>query len=83
METPVKEKHVRATILGTYTDKGASLFWAYVRKLALQGNAILCWKFCHVLHKLLREGHPNVLQDSYRWLRRLEVVDALWLLTSF
>uniref|UniRef100_A0A8C2ISG5 Huntingtin interacting protein 1 related n=1 Tax=Cyprinus carpio TaxID=7962 RepID=A0A8C2ISG5_CYPCA len=28
--------------------------------LPLSSNAILSWKFCHVVHKLLRDGHPNV-----------------------
>uniref|UniRef100_A0A8C1PYR0 Huntingtin interacting protein 1 n=1 Tax=Cyprinus carpio TaxID=7962 RepID=A0A8C1PYR0_CYPCA len=31
-----------------------------VNRLPLSSNAVLCWKFCHVFHKLLRDGHPNV-----------------------
>lgn len=48
------------TILGTFTDHGGGLFWHLTTKLPLQAHPIVCWKFCHVLHKLLREGHPNV-----------------------
>uniref|UniRef100_A0A8C1RHG6 Huntingtin interacting protein 1 n=1 Tax=Cyprinus carpio TaxID=7962 RepID=A0A8C1RHG6_CYPCA len=35
-------------------------FWLAVNRLPLSSNAVLCWKFCHVFHKLLRDGHPNV-----------------------
>uniref|UniRef100_A0A673KNM5 Huntingtin-interacting protein 1-like n=1 Tax=Sinocyclocheilus rhinocerous TaxID=307959 RepID=A0A673KNM5_9TELE len=48
-EIAVKEKH-----------KGAHTFWLAVNRLPLSSNAVLCWKFCHVFHKLLRDGHPNV-----------------------
>uniref|UniRef100_A0A672LMM7 Huntingtin-interacting protein 1-like n=1 Tax=Sinocyclocheilus grahami TaxID=75366 RepID=A0A672LMM7_SINGR len=40
--------------------KGAHTFWLAVNRLPLSSNAVLCWKFCHVFHKLLRDGHPNV-----------------------
>ena len=46
-------------ILGTYHDKGAQLFWHALQQLQLQGHPILCWKFCHVLHKMIRDGHPQ------------------------
>ncbi|XP_076341040.1 huntingtin-interacting protein 1-related protein-like [Tachypleus tridentatus] len=51
-ETPVKEKHVRNAIIGTFHEKGANTFWDIVMKIPLQGQPIICWKFCHVLHKL-------------------------------
>lgn len=47
-------------ILGTHHEKGAQTFWSVVNRLPLSGNAVLCWKFCHVFHKLLRDGHSNV-----------------------
>ena len=49
-----------ALIIGTFQTKSAHLFWGIVRNLQLQENPIVCWKFCHVLHKLLREGHRKV-----------------------
>uniref|UniRef100_A0A452UCF7 Huntingtin interacting protein 1 n=1 Tax=Ursus maritimus TaxID=29073 RepID=A0A452UCF7_URSMA len=55
-EVAVKEKHARNILL----DKGAQTFWSVVNRLPLSSNAVLCWKFCHVFHKLLRDGHPNV-----------------------
>ncbi|XP_044786190.1 huntingtin-interacting protein 1-related protein isoform X3 [Bubalus bubalis] len=58
-EAPVKEKHARRIILGTHHEKGAFTFWSYAIGLPLPSSAILSWKFCHVLHKVLRDGHPN------------------------
>uniref|UniRef100_A0A674EPS2 Huntingtin interacting protein 1 related b n=1 Tax=Salmo trutta TaxID=8032 RepID=A0A674EPS2_SALTR len=47
-------------ILGTYREKGAFTFWSYALGIPLSSNSILSWKFCHVLHKVLRDGHHNV-----------------------
>lgn len=47
-------------ILGTHREKGAHTFWSYALGLPLAGSSILSWKFCHVLHKVLRDGHLNV-----------------------
>uniref|UniRef100_A0A8C4E5C4 Huntingtin interacting protein 1 related n=1 Tax=Dicentrarchus labrax TaxID=13489 RepID=A0A8C4E5C4_DICLA len=59
-ETPVKEKHARRIILGTHREKGAYTFWSYALGFPLASSSILSWKFCHVLHKVLRDGHRNV-----------------------
>uniref|UniRef100_A0A7N6A5Z0 I/LWEQ domain-containing protein n=1 Tax=Anabas testudineus TaxID=64144 RepID=A0A7N6A5Z0_ANATE len=59
-ETPVKEKHARRIILGTHREKGAFTFWSYALGFPLASSSILSWKFCHVLHKVLRDGHKNV-----------------------
>lgn len=47
-------------ILGTHREKGAHTFWSYALGFPLNDNSILCWKFCHVMHKVLRDGHRNV-----------------------
>ncbi|XP_063225058.1 huntingtin-interacting protein 1 isoform X2 [Bacillus rossius redtenbacheri] len=78
IENPVKEKHVRSTIIGTFHEKGANTFWACALRLPLQENRIVAWKFCHVLHKVLREGHPQVLGDSQRFRPRLDDLGKLW-----
>uniref|UniRef100_T1IJU8 I/LWEQ domain-containing protein n=1 Tax=Strigamia maritima TaxID=126957 RepID=T1IJU8_STRMM len=77
-ETPAKEKHIRNTIIGTFQEKGAGIFWNVVTKLPLQGNPIVCWKFCHTLHKLLREGHQNVLAESLKFKSEIEGLGKLW-----
>uniref|UniRef100_A0AAY5L596 I/LWEQ domain-containing protein n=1 Tax=Esox lucius TaxID=8010 RepID=A0AAY5L596_ESOLU len=39
---------------------GPTTFWSYILNLPLSSNAIISWKFCYMLHKVLRDGHPNV-----------------------
>uniref|UniRef100_A0A1A7Z4S9 Huntingtin-interacting protein 1-related protein n=1 Tax=Iconisemion striatum TaxID=60296 RepID=A0A1A7Z4S9_9TELE len=77
-ETPVKEKHARRIILGTHREKGAYTFWSYAQGFPMASSSILCWKFCHVLHKVLRDGHRNVLQDCMRHHSSLVEVGQLW-----
>ncbi|KAM4647889.1 huntingtin-interacting protein 1 isoform 3-T3 [Amazona ochrocephala] len=77
-EVAVKEKHARTCILGTHHEKGAQTFWSVVNRLPLSGNAVLCWKFCHVFHKLLRDGHSNVLKDSLRYKNELGDMSRMW-----
>ncbi|XP_046891906.1 huntingtin-interacting protein 1 [Hypomesus transpacificus] len=77
-EVAVKEKHARTCILGTHHEKGAHTFWAAVNRLPLSSNAVLCWKFCHVFHKLLRDGHPNVIKDSMRNKSDLSDMSRMW-----
>nr|XP_044998926.1 huntingtin-interacting protein 1 isoform X2 [Jaculus jaculus] len=77
-EVAVKEKHARTCILGTHHEKGAQTFWSVVNRLPLSSNAMLCWKFCHVFHKLLRDGHPNVLRDSLRYKNELSDMSRMW-----
>ncbi|KPP71204.1 huntingtin-interacting protein 1-like, partial [Scleropages formosus] len=57
---------------------GAHTFWAAVNRLPLSSNAVLCWKFCHVFHKLLRDGHPNVIKDSLRNKADLNDMSRMW-----
>uniref|UniRef100_A0A4W5S1P3 Huntingtin-interacting protein 1-related protein n=1 Tax=Hucho hucho TaxID=62062 RepID=A0A4W5S1P3_9TELE len=77
-EAPVKEKHARRIILGTYREKGAFTFWSYVLGIPLSSNSILSWKFCHVLHKVLRDGHHNSLQDCMRHHGNIVEMGQLW-----
>ncbi|KAL7839464.1 hypothetical protein SRHO_G00261220 [Serrasalmus rhombeus] len=77
-ETPVKEKHARRIILGTHREKGAYTFWSYAIGLPLSSSTILSWKFCHVLHKVLRDGHPNSLQDCMRYYSNIAETGILW-----
>eukprot|EP00064_Thunnus_orientalis_P008072 superscaffoldBa00000939_g8094 len=58
--------------------RGAHTFWAAVNRLPLSSNAVLCWKFCHVFHKLLRDGHPNVIKDSMRNKADLTDMSRMW-----
>uniref|UniRef100_A0A8C9V1S6 Huntingtin interacting protein 1 n=1 Tax=Scleropages formosus TaxID=113540 RepID=A0A8C9V1S6_SCLFO len=59
-------------------ERGAHTFWAAANRLPLSSNAVLCWKFCHVFHKLLRDGHPNVIKDSMRNKADLSDMSRMW-----
>uniref|UniRef100_A0A8C7NNP0 Huntingtin-interacting protein 1-related protein n=1 Tax=Oncorhynchus mykiss TaxID=8022 RepID=A0A8C7NNP0_ONCMY len=65
-------------ILGTYREKGAFTFWSYALGIPLSSNAIVSWKFCHVLHKVLRDGHHNSLQDCMRHHGNIVEMGQLW-----
>ena len=78
LEVPAKEKHVRTAILGTYQEKGATAFWHVVRRLQLSTHAITCWKFCHVLHKLLRDGHEKTLDSSIKYRQQIKDLGNIW-----
>uniref|UniRef100_A0A674NS57 Huntingtin interacting protein 1 n=1 Tax=Takifugu rubripes TaxID=31033 RepID=A0A674NS57_TAKRU len=73
-------KHARniLTLSQLLFPKGAHTFWAAVTRLPLSSNAVLCWKFCHVFHKLLRDGHPNVIKDSMRNKADLTDMSRMW-----
>ncbi|XP_019907987.2 huntingtin interacting protein 1 related b isoform X2 [Esox lucius] len=77
-EAPLKEKHARRIILGTHREKGAFTFWSYALGLPLSSSSILSWKFCHVLHKVLRDGHHNSLQDCMRHHSNIVETGQLW-----
>uniref|UniRef100_A0A673KWY9 Huntingtin-interacting protein 1-related protein n=1 Tax=Sinocyclocheilus rhinocerous TaxID=307959 RepID=A0A673KWY9_9TELE len=77
-ETPLKEKHARRIILGTHREKGAYTFWSYAVGLPLPSSTIVSWKFCHVLHKIMRDGHRNTLQDCMRHYSSIAETGLLW-----
>ncbi|XP_047503441.1 huntingtin-interacting protein 1-like isoform X4 [Pieris napi] len=79
IETPVKEKHVRSAIIGTFQEQSAITYWMVAIRQPLQDNRIVSWKFCHVTHKLLREGHPACLDDSQRHINMIENLGKLWM----
>ncbi|KAK0087229.1 hypothetical protein PV325_001471 [Microctonus aethiopoides] len=83
-ETPVKEKHYNfigqheGAIIGTYQEKSGAIFWMTILRQPLQENRIVAWKFCHVVHKVLREGHPRVISESQRHKGKLEDIGKMW-----
>ncbi|XP_075885676.1 huntingtin-interacting protein 1-related protein [Nelusetta ayraudi] len=77
-ETPPKEKYVRNVILGTYKEGGATTFWSYTVNLPLSSNSMVSWKFCYLLHKVLRGGHRNAVRDSSSHCRSIKDMGTLW-----
>lgn len=78
IETPLKTKHARAAIIGTFYTHGAHAFWSIALRQPLQENRITAWKFCHLLHKVLREGHHLSCQQSMRHRSMLLEMGRLW-----
>ncbi|CAM2715790.1 unnamed protein product [Rotaria socialis] len=78
VETPAKEKHVRNLILGTFRLEGGRLFWSMMTRLQLESNPIVCWKFCYVIHRLLRDGHKHVVNDSIPLAPYFEQLGKFW-----
>uniref|UniRef100_A0A7E4VWV4 Huntingtin-interacting protein 1 n=1 Tax=Panagrellus redivivus TaxID=6233 RepID=A0A7E4VWV4_PANRE len=77
-EAPLKQKHARILIIGTHKERSANVFWNTVTHIELEKNPIVTWKFCHLLHKIIRDGHRNVTQDSYRFINRLVHLGNFW-----
>ncbi|OVF10126.1 putative DNA polymerase [Clavispora lusitaniae] len=65
-EVPPKRKHVRACIVYTWDHKNSRAFWNAVKIQPLQSSEIQLFKALIMIHKVLQEGHPNTLKDSYR-----------------
>uniref|UniRef100_A0AC35TQV0 ENTH domain-containing protein n=1 Tax=Rhabditophanes sp. KR3021 TaxID=114890 RepID=A0AC35TQV0_9BILA len=78
IEAPLKQKHARALIVGTHREKSAGFFWNHVARIQLEKHPVLTWKFCHLLHKLLRDGHSSVVKDSYKYISRIKQLAAFW-----
>ncbi|KAI3362058.1 hypothetical protein L3Q82_012399, partial [Scortum barcoo] len=77
-ETPPKEKYVRNIIMGTHKEGGATTFWSYTLNLPLSSNSMISWKFCYLVHKVLRDGHKNAVRDSHRYCRNVKDMGVLW-----
>ncbi|XP_037122145.1 huntingtin-interacting protein 1-related protein-like isoform X2 [Syngnathus acus] len=77
-EAPAKSKYVRNILLGSHKEGGATTMWSYILNLPLSSNAIISWKFCYLLHKVLRDGHRNAVRDSHKYCRNVKDMGALW-----
>ncbi|XP_065197117.1 huntingtin-interacting protein 1-like [Sycon ciliatum] len=66
-DAPPKEKHVRSTVVSTFQENGCTVFWSIVesRLGRLPFTApIVGYKTCFTYHRILRDGHPNVMKQS-------------------
>ncbi|KAJ8043770.1 Huntingtin-interacting protein 1 [Holothuria leucospilota] len=64
--------------MGTFQEKGMGTFWTLASKTPLQGNPIICWKFCHTFHKILQQGHEKVLPEAQQHVRYISDLGKLW-----
>eukprot|EP01137_Pigoraptor_chileana_P011254 Opistho-2@61821 len=77
-ENAPKQKHIRAAIITTWQHNGGSIFWSAIRKLPLGAQPIMCWKAMICLHKVLQDGHPNVVKEFYAHKTMLQGLSQLW-----
>ncbi|XGW15958.1 hypothetical protein V3C99_001429 [Haemonchus contortus] len=77
-EVPLKPKHARRLIVGTHQERSAAVFWNAVNRIQLEKNPVMTWKFCHLLHKLIRDGHRKVPEESHRFLSRIKQLGQFW-----
>uniref|UniRef100_A0A1B0FPD8 Huntingtin-interacting protein 1 n=1 Tax=Glossina morsitans morsitans TaxID=37546 RepID=A0A1B0FPD8_GLOMM len=77
-EAPLKMKHARSIIIATYRTKDLKSFWAIITRQPLMSHRFTAWKFCHLLHKVTREGHPISLKQSLVHKTLILDVGKLW-----
>uniref|UniRef100_A0A1A9Z0V8 I/LWEQ domain-containing protein n=1 Tax=Glossina pallidipes TaxID=7398 RepID=A0A1A9Z0V8_GLOPL len=77
-EAPLKMKHARSIIIATYRTKELKSFWAIITRQPLMAHRFTAWKFCHMLHKVTREGHPISLKQSLVHKTLILDVGKLW-----
>ncbi|XP_004537679.1 huntingtin-interacting protein 1 [Ceratitis capitata] len=78
MEAPLKMKHARFIIITTHRVKEAKSLWMIFTRQPLMENRFTAWKFCHLLHKVLREGHASAIKDSQTHKKMILEMGKLW-----
>uniref|UniRef100_A0A1L8EBU2 ENTH domain-containing protein n=1 Tax=Haematobia irritans TaxID=7368 RepID=A0A1L8EBU2_HAEIR len=77
-EEPFDATLARSIILKTHEIKGAHPIWQRAEKLELKCNKFTMWKFCLLIHKILHDGHHQVLQDSTSYRGQLQAYFNFW-----
>ncbi|KAI3659302.1 hypothetical protein MP638_003518 [Amoeboaphelidium occidentale] len=63
-ETAPKQKHVRVCYLFTHDFRTAQPFWNAVKSQPILSDDVQCFKALITIHKVMRDGHSSVLQDT-------------------
>ncbi|CAF5183182.1 unnamed protein product [Rotaria magnacalcarata] len=82
IEAAPKEKHVRNLILGTFRLEGSRLFWSMMIRVNIGSHPVASWKFCYIIHRLLRDGHKHVIQDSIVLAIYFDQLSQFWVSLS-
>ncbi|XP_023031927.1 huntingtin-interacting protein 1 [Drosophila willistoni] len=78
IEAPLKTKHARFIIIMIHKTKEVNSFWMIVSRQPLLENRFTAWKFCHLLHKVLREAHGCSLKHSQSRKKMILEMGKLW-----
>uniref|UniRef100_T1H6F4 ENTH domain-containing protein n=1 Tax=Megaselia scalaris TaxID=36166 RepID=T1H6F4_MEGSC len=74
LEVPLKVKHARAIIISTF--RTAMFLWEMLKTQPLMEQRFTAWKFCHLLHKVLREGHHSIISAQSKIESILQIFDV-------
>lgn len=77
-EAPPKEKHVRSTLIATWRERGCNSFWKVIKQFPFLRSHIVGWKACFVIHRIFRDGHPDVVKKSATHIKFLSEVGKHW-----
>ncbi|XP_065366568.1 huntingtin-interacting protein 1 [Calliphora vicina] len=77
-EAPLKVKHARSVIIATHRSKSAKPFWAVITRQPIMEHRFTAWKFCNLLHKVLREGHESAVKQSQTHKTLILEVGKMW-----
>ncbi|XP_033243797.1 huntingtin-interacting protein 1 [Drosophila miranda] len=78
MEAPLKTKHARSIIIMIHKTKEAKSFWNTISRQPLMQSRFTAWKFCHLLHKVLREAPPSAIKHSQSHKKMILEVGKMW-----
>ncbi|EDV97383.1 GH16831 [Drosophila grimshawi] len=78
LETPLKSKHARSVIIIIHRSKESLTFWSLITRQPIMESRFTAWHFCHLLHKVLREAHRCVLQQSQKHKKMILEIGKSW-----
>lgn len=82
LEKPLDAAQARLVVIKTYDIKDGHRIWKIAQKYPLAMCRFTMWKFCILLHKILYEGHPQVLRHSLLYREQLQGYGNYWRLQS-
>lgn len=75
---PAKHSHVDKIIALSHRLRDAHVIWQTAEKASLTDNAYTTWKFCVLLHKVLRLGPKEVIHDSSDYFSLIQSSSIHW-----
>ena len=52
------------TLIATWRERGCASFWKVIKPFPFLRSHIVGWKACFIIHRVFRDGHPDVRQRS-------------------
>lgn len=50
------------TLIATWRERGCASFWKVIKQFPFLRSHIVGWKACFIIHRVFRDGHPDVRQ---------------------